>query len=261
VPASCPRPSAARPGAGPCSFTCEVQRARRAPARPDVVVGVDLGITHLAVLSSPVPAVSDAGGVVSHPQHLGQAQRTLRRASRRVSRRRGPDRRTGARPCRRWEKANQQRNRVHHRVTTLRRDGLHKLTTGLAATIGTVVVEDLNVAGMLRNRRLARSIADAGFGEIRRQLTYKTGWHGGRLVVADRWFPSSKTCSRSTCRAVKPTLSPSTRQFRCEHCGLVLDRDTNAAINPCASGRPEWLGDPKRTWSRPEDQAWLGRWQ
>ena len=214
-----------------CSFTCEVQRARRAPVRPDVVVGVDLGITHLAVLSSPVPGVSDAGGFVSNPQHLGQAQRTLRRASRRVSRRRGPDRRTGARPSRRWEKANQQRNRVHHRVTTLRRDGLHKLTTGLAATIGTVVVEDLNVAGMLRNRRLARSIADAGFGEIRRQLTYKTGWHGGRLVVADRWFPSSKTCSRSTCRAVKPTLSLSTRQFRCEHCGLVIDRDTNAAIN------------------------------
>ena len=127
------------------------------------------------------------------------------------------------------EKANQQRNRVHHRVTTLRRDGLHKLTTGLAATIGTVVVEDVNVAGMLRNRRLARSIADAGFGEIRRQLTYKTGWHGGQLVVADRWFPSSTTCSRSTCRAVKPSLS--TRVFRCEHCGLVLDRDTNAAIN------------------------------
>ena len=134
-------------------------------------------------------------------------------------------------PPRRWEKADRQRNRVHHRVTTLRRDGLHTLTTGLAATIGTVVVEDVNVAGMLRNRRLARSIADAGFGEIRRQLTYKTGWHGGRLVVADRWFPSSRTCSRSTCRAVKPTLSLSTRVFRCEHCGLVLDRDTNAAIN------------------------------
>jgi IS605 OrfB family transposase len=102
-------------------------------------------------------------------------------------------------------------------------------TTCPTATIGTVVVEDLNVAGMLRNRRLARSIADAGFGEIRRQLAYKTRWNGGRLVVADRWFPSSITCS--TCRAVKPKLSLSTRVFRCEHCGLVIDRDRNAAIN------------------------------
>ena len=212
-----------------CSFTCEVQRARRAPLRPDVVVGVDLGITHLAVLSSPVPGVSDADGFVSNPKHLGQAQRALRRTSRRVSRRRGPHRRTGTRPSKRWEKANQQRNRVHHRVTNLRRDGLHKLTTGLATTIGIVVVEDLNVAGMLRNRRLARSIADAGFAEIRRQLTYKTGWYGGRLVVADRWFPSSKTCS--ACQTVRPKLSLATRTFTCEYCGLGLDRDLNAALN------------------------------
>jgi IS605 OrfB family transposase len=92
------------------------------------------------------------------------------------------------------------------------------------ATIGTVVVEDFDAAGMLRNRRLARSIADAGFGEIRRQLAYKTRWNGGRLVG----FPSWKTCS--TCRAVIPT-QPSRRVFRCEHCGLVIDRDRNAAIN------------------------------
>ena len=93
------------------------------------------------------------------------------------------------------------------------------------ATIGTVVVEDFDAAGMLRNRRLARPIADAGFGEIRWQLAYKTRWNGGRLVG----FPSWKTCS--TCRAVKPKLSLSTRVFRCEHCGLVIDRDRNAAIS------------------------------
>jgi putative transposase len=212
-----------------CSFTCEVRLAERPGTRPAVVVGVDLGITHLAVLSSLVPGVSDTDGFVPNPQHLGRAHRDLRRASRRVCRRVGPDRRTGARPSKRWEKANRARNAIHHRVTNLRRDGLHKVTIGLAATIGTVVVEDLNVAGMLRNRRLARSIADAGFGEIRRQLVYKTRWNGGRLVVADRWFPASKTCS--TCRAVKPKLSLSTRVFRCEHCGLVIDRDRNAAIN------------------------------
>jgi putative transposase len=116
-----------------------------------------------------------------------------------------------------------------HRVTNLRRDGLHKLTTGLATTIGIIMVEDLDVAGMLHNRKLARHLADASFGEIRRQLHYKTCWNGSRLIVADRWFPSSKTCSNRG--AVKPKLSLSTRVFRCEHCGLVIDRDRNAAIN------------------------------
>ena len=80
-------------------------------------------------------------------------------------------------------------------MANLRRDGLHKLTTDLACEHGTVVVEDLNVTGMLANRKLARHIADAGFAEIRRQLAYKTTWNGGRLLVADRWYPSSKTCS------------------------------------------------------------------
>jgi transposase len=83
--------------------------------------------------------------------------------------------------------------------------------------------------GMLRNRRLARHIADAGFGEIRRQLSYKTTWNGGQLMVADRWFPSSKTCS--ACGAVKPKLPLRARTFTCERCGLALDRDLNAAIN------------------------------
>jgi putative transposase len=81
---------------------------------------------------------------------------------------------------------------------------LHKLTTGLAHEYGTIVIEDLNVAGMMKHRRLARAVADAGFGEIRRQLQYKKEWRGGRLVVADRWFPSSKT--RSGCGAVKPKV-------------------------------------------------------
>jgi putative transposase len=90
-------------------------------------------------------------------------------------------------------------------------------------------VEDLNVAGMLRNRRLARHIADAGFAELRRQLAYKTRWNAGTLAVADRWFPSSKTCS--ACQTVKPKLSLATRTFTCHTCGLVIDRDLNAAIN------------------------------
>ena len=155
--------------------------------------------------------------------------RKLRRLSRAVSRKHGPDRRTGQRPSQRWLRANAARNRAEYRVAALRRDGIHQLTTGLARTYGTIVVEDLNVAGMIRNRRLARAFSDAGFGEIRRHLTYKTSWHGGRLLVASRWFPSSKTCS--SCGAVKTKLPLRIRTYLCEGCGLSMDRDENAARN------------------------------
>ncbi|MDF5757712.1 RNA-guided endonuclease TnpB family protein [Spongiactinospora sp. TRM90649] len=132
----------------------------------------------------------------------------------------------------RWRKAANRLGRAHARVGNLRRDGLHKLTTRLASEHGTVVVEDLNVAGMLTGRRLARHIADAGFAEIRRQLAYKTAWNGGRMVVADRWYPSSKTCSG--CGLVKAKLALSEREYPCETCGLVMDRDVNAARNLAA---------------------------
>ncbi|MGW9030312.1 transposase [Streptomyces sp. NPDC055722] len=114
----------------------------------------------------------------------------LRRLSRRVCRRRGPDGPTGQQPSKRWRKANEQRNRLHYRVANLRADALHKLTTKVTDVYGIVVVEDLNVVGMLRNRRPARQIAEAGFGEIRRQLTCKSGRDACRIVVADRWFPA-----------------------------------------------------------------------
>ncbi|GGP16296.1 putative transposase [Nonomuraea glycinis] len=204
------------------SFTVHTERAVAAPARPDAVIGVDLGVKTLAVFSDGCPPVAN-------PRHLTTAARKLRRLSRAVSRKRGPDRRTSQRPSQRWLRANAARNRVEYRVAALRRDGIHKLTTSLARTYGTIVVEDLHVAGMVRNRRLARAVSDAGFGEIRRQLAYKTGWHGGRLVVASRWFPSSKTCS--SCGAVKAKLPLRVRTYVCEGCGLSMDRDENAARN------------------------------
>ncbi|MEU6012837.1 IS607 family element RNA-guided endonuclease TnpB [Streptomyces sp. NPDC047515] len=194
-------------------------------ARPDTAVGIDLGIKTLAVLA-------DSDGALAmepNPRHLDRAQKQLRRAGRVLSRRQGPDRRTGQQASKRWEKANRTRNKVHHRVANLREDTLHKMTTRLAREYGTIVVEDLNVAGMGRNRSLSRRVADAAFGEIRRQLTYKTRRHGTRLVVADRWFPSSKTCSR--CGAVKAKLLLSMRVFECDNCGLVIDRDANAGHN------------------------------
>ncbi|MFC9266467.1 IS607 family element RNA-guided endonuclease TnpB [Streptomyces zhihengii] len=211
------------------SFQAEVNRDLRRVARPEVAVGIDLGVKNLAVMA-------DSAGVVravANPRHLDAALGELRRASRVVSRRQGPDRRTGQQPSRRWERANTARNKVHHRVANLREDALHKLTTAVAAEYGTIVVEDLNVAGMLRNRRLARRIADAGFGEIRRQLDYKTRRrHATRMIVADRWYPSSKTCSG--CRTVKAKLPLHVRTYECDACHLVIDRDDNAALNLAA---------------------------
>ena len=109
---------------------------------------------------------------------------------------------------------------------------MHKLTTRLATTYGAVVVEALNVAGMMRNRRLARAVTDAAPPALRRMLAYKCAWYGSRLVEADRFYPSSKTCSH--CGAVKPDLPLWVRTFECGMCGLVLDRDENAARNLAA---------------------------
>jgi putative transposase len=231
------------------SFQAEVARAPDHPIRPAVTAGVDLGISHLAV-------VADSAGEVRYepnPRHLEQALGTLRRRARQMARRRGPatyDPVTGKKtrqiPSAGWHNAQRSLARAHVRVRHLRADGIAKLTSCLAAEYGQVAVEDLNVAGMVRNRRLARHISGAGFGEIRRQLAYKTTWNGGQLVLADRWFPSSKTCSG--CGVVKAKLPLRTRVFRCDACGLVLDRDHNAALNLAAmaaastTGAPEWPG-------------------
>ncbi|MFF9571039.1 RNA-guided endonuclease InsQ/TnpB family protein [Streptomyces sp. NPDC014685] len=158
---------------------------------------------------------------------------------------------------------------MHHRVANLHEDTLHKLTTRLTREYGTIVVEDLDVAGTVRNRRLSRRVADAAFGEIRRRLTYKTRRHGTRLIVAGRWFPSSKACSR--CGAVKAELPLSLRVFECDTCGLVLDRHENAGHNllalatrntrtTCLTGTgvagdldPAAMGGVEAPWSQPQD--------
>jgi putative transposase len=205
------------------SFGCQVQRATGGPRFPGARVGVDVGLHHLAVLPD--------GRQVPNPAPLQAALRELRRRNRRLSRRRGPVARDRARrePSKGWLAAQRQLGRAHARIANLRRDELHRLTSELACTYGTVVVEDLNVAGMVRNRRLARRLADAGFGELRRQLTYKCAWVGGRLVEADTFYPSSKTCSG--CGHVKAKLPLAERTYQCERCGLMLDRDLNAARN------------------------------
>ncbi len=214
------------------AFTVEQDVTRPAPVAPNAVVGVDLGIKTLATLST--------GEVIANPRHLNAALRKVRRLSRACSRRQGPDRRTRQQPSNRWKRADAARNRAVGRVTDSRRDALHKTTTDLTARYGTLVVEDLHVAGMLANHRLARHVADASFAEFRRQIEYKTTWRGGRVVIADRWFASSKTCSG--CGAVKAKLALSERTFVCTACGLVLDRDLNAARNLAEYGRQQIAG-------------------
>jgi putative transposase len=203
------------------SFTVDTEVTRRAPSDPDAVVGVDLGIKVLATLST--------GEVIENPRHLNGALRKVRRLSRTVSRRQCPDRRAGKQPSNRWRRASSALAAAQGRVADQRRDALHKATTGLTARFGTIVLEDLHVAGMLANHRLARHVADASFGEFRRQIDYKAAWRGGRVVVADRWFASSKTCSG--CGTAKAKLALSERTYCCTACGLVMDRDLNAAVN------------------------------
>jgi putative transposase len=176
-------------------------------------IGVDLGVLTLATLSD--------GTVIPGPKALRRGLRKLRRLSRAHSRKH--------RGSRNRARAARQLSRHHAKVAAIRRDHLHKLTTNLAQTHGRIVVEDLNVKGMLGNRRLARALGDSGFGEFRRQLAFKCQWYGSELVVANRWFPSSKTCS--SCGTVKSELGHKERIYRCQSCGLVLDRDLNAAIN------------------------------
>lgn len=206
------------------SFSVELPDSTPPERTSERVVGVDLGIKSLAVLST--------GESVSNPRHRDATQRALRRVQRKCSRRRSPDRRAGVAPSNRWRKANARVAKLHTRVANQRRDGLHKLTTRLVAEHDVIVIEDLNIAGMVRNRRLARAISGLGISELRRQLDYKTADAGVRLVVADRWFPSSKTCS--ACGAVKAKLSLGERTFNCDTCGARLDRDLNAARNLAA---------------------------
>jgi len=177
------------------------------------VVGVDLGIKTLATLSD--------GKVIEAVKPLRSKLERLKRLQRWASRKiKGSSNR---------HKANRRVAKVHYEVACLRKDVLDKLTTYLCESSQVICIEDLNVSGMMKNHCLALSIADCGLGEFRRELEYKSVLHGNTLIVVDRWFPSSKTCSG--CSAVKETLLLSEREFVCESCGMVIDRDLNAAIN------------------------------
>ena len=193
-------------------------------------IGVDLGVRKLAMLSD--------GTTIDGPKPLRKMLRRLRRLNRSLSRK--------AKGSRNRDKARRHLSRCHARIANVRSDCLHKLTTGLVGRHGCVVIEDLNVKGMARNRRLARAILDMGLGELRRQLEYKAETSPCEVVVADRWFPSSKLCRM--CDVKNDGLTLKDRVFRCDACGHEEDRDLNASRNleryPRLAGNPDACGHP-----------------
>jgi putative transposase len=191
------------------------------PAGP--VVGVDRGVKTAAVV-----ATADGAVLVQLPasRALRDRLRELKYQQRAVSRaRKGSANR---------RKAITRLGRAHARAAAIRTDALHAFTARLARAHGVVVVEDLATRNLMANRALAAAIGDQGWGELERQLQYKMARSGGRLLVADRWFASSKTCS--ACGAVRPKLTLAERTYRCDACGHVADRDVNAAANLAAWG-------------------------
>jgi putative transposase len=182
-------------------------------------VGIDAGLTSLVTLST--------GEKITNPRHESRDRARLVKGQRVLARRQKGSRNRA--------KARLRVARIHARITDRRRDYLHKLSTRLVRENQTIVLEDLNVHGMIGNHSLARAISDAAWYELRRMLQYKCVWYGRDLVVVDRWLPSSKTCS--TCGDLTDRLTLSVRDWRCQGCGTWHDRDVNAAKNILAAGR------------------------
>jgi putative transposase len=201
--------------AGHWYISVVVAQEHVAPENRGPVAGVDLGIKKLATFSD--------GGEEPNPRHLRSCLKKLKRLQRTVARRRKGSRNRKKVVCKLAQ--------LHRRIANQRANTLHHLTSRLAKTKSVVVIEDLHVAGMLKNHHLAQAIGDVGFGAFRRQLSYKAVWYGCQVLVASRWEPTSKTCSR--CGWVDEQLTLSDRVFHCRnpHCGLVVDRDLNAARN------------------------------
>jgi putative transposase len=220
-----------RTGKWKVSFTVEVARSIPATRAPDRVIGVDVGVTTL--YTGATPEGEQVLEVANH-RHFQQAEKELASAQRVASRRHGP--RPGTSSSKRWRKANAQVQKIHAGVRNARNNLIHQTTTMLAKNYDVIVIENLNVAGMVKNRSLATHISDAAWGEFSRQLEYKTKWHGSTLVRVGRFYPSSKTCSQ--CGTVKANLSLDERMYHCEACGLTLGRDHNAAINLARQGLP-----------------------
>jgi len=207
---------------------------------PGSVVGIDMGVgDHVIVAANPHGDEVMRRGL---PTTISDHEKRIRHLQRKMSHKRGPDKKTKTTPSNRWIRANNQVRKYHNTMANVRHDFAAKAAHDVAKNYETVVIEDLNVRAMMTHggaykRGLNRAIAQASFADLRRRITYKTRWNGGVTIVADRWFPSSKTCSG--CGEVKSKLSLSEREYMCHRCGVVVDRDLNAATNLAKLAAPK----------------------
>jgi putative transposase len=190
-----------------------------APASENQAVGVDLGIKALVTLSD--------GTEITGSKASKQYETKLRRLNQSLSRKKGAKK--GEKQSSNFKKTKLQISRLYAKMSNIRADETHKLTTMLISKYGVIGIEDLNVSGMMSNHKLARSVADMSFFEFRRQLEYKAGSNGVKVVIADQWFPSSKTCS--VCGEIVDELPLDVREWECACCHSSHKRDVNAAIN------------------------------
>ncbi|CAK0768509.1 transposase [Gammaproteobacteria bacterium] len=210
------------------SFSCE-EEIQKLPSN-EVAIGIDLGITDILVTSD--------GWKSGNPRHLSKKLRALKKYQRRMARCQKPQK--GKKVSGRYKKAALRVARYHAKVANARKDWLQKQTTEIIRRAGVIALEDLNISGMLRNRKLSRVISDVGMGELRRELEYKAQWYGRNLITIGRFEPTSKVCS--DCEFQVENMGLSIRKWECPNCGTLHDRDANAAQNILAlatGGRPE----------------------
>ena len=209
--------------AGHWYVSIQVEIRKQRPATPAAVVGVDVGLKQAAVVSDG-RRLENQRPLARHLKKLGKLQRTL---SRKQKTKDPETKRTLF--SKNYEKQRLKVARKHQQIANIRRDVQHKFTTELARTCAVIGIEDLNILGMMANRKLARAVADAAMGQLLRFLKTKLANAGGELFIASRWFPSTKRCS--CCGHVKKRMPLKHRTYQCLVCGLVMDRDLNAALN------------------------------
>ncbi len=209
--------------AGHWYVSIQVEIKRERPSTPERVVGVDVGLKQAAVVSDG-RRLENQKPLALHLKKLGKLQRKL---SKKQKTKDPETKRTVF--SNNYQKQRLKVARKHQQIANIRRDVQHKFTTELARTCGAIGIEDLNILGMMANRNLARAIADAAMGQLLQFLKNKVASAGGNLFIASRWFPSTKRCS--CCGHVKKRMPLKHRTYQCHACGLVIDRDLNAALN------------------------------
>ncbi len=190
-----------------------VEAEHETPTHQGGTVGIDLGVKTLATLSD--------GEKFENQKHYQKSLGRIQGLSKGLSRK--------EEGSQNWWKNSRKLAKAHHRVACQRQEALHKMTTHVTRSYALIGLEDLNTKGMLANHRLAQAVSDASFFEVKRQLLYKAEQYGGSVQLVDRWYASSKACSR--CGWIHADLTLAERVFLCQDCGLVIDRDLNAAIN------------------------------